>query len=80
MSVPATRLWPPQAQALCGTQLAPVHRVIVYVLVLLVLVVLVSNGHSAGDAIALVVAAGAAAARTSSWLSGQQPAGSTGGA
>ncbi|MGW4568977.1 hypothetical protein ACWEN3_43780 [Streptomyces sp. NPDC004561] len=84
MSGRSARLRHPQVtspnQALCGAQLAPAHRITVYILILLVVVVLVSSGHSAGDAIGLVVAAGAAAAQTDSWLSGQRPAGSAGGA
>ncbi|WP_265566295.1 hypothetical protein [Streptomyces hygroscopicus] len=49
-------------------------------MILLVVIVLVCSGHSASDALGLVMAAGAASAQIGFWLSGQRmAAGSPGG-
>lgn len=61
-------------QALCGTSLTPVQRIIVLTVVLLVVVVLVSSGQPVCDVLGLVMAAGAAAAQIGPWLNGQCPA------
>ncbi|MDG9709496.1 hypothetical protein [Streptomyces sp. DH10] len=66
--------------ASCGATLKPVQRIIVFAVLLLVVIVLVSSGQPVCDAVGLVMAAGAAAAQISAWLSGPRlAAGSPGG-
>ncbi|GGP97461.1 hypothetical protein [Streptomyces roseolilacinus] len=61
--------------------MTPVQRITVFTIVLLVVIVLVYIGQPACEAVALVTAAGAAAAQMGPWLSGQRTAaGSAGGA
>lgn len=60
--------------------LAPLHRIALYAVILVVVIVLVGTGRSSSDAIGLVMATGAAAAQIGSWLSGQRPVDSSGGA
>ncbi|MGW2426455.1 hypothetical protein ACWC0C_46020 [Streptomyces sp. NPDC001709] len=59
--------------ALCGASLTPVHRIILFTIILLVVIILVCSGQPVCDAVGLVMAAGAAAVQIGSWLSGQRP-------
>ena len=54
--------------------LRPAHRIAVLVIVVTVVVVLRASGQDLAEAAGLVLAAGAVAARVSSWLGGQEPA------
>lgn len=55
----------------CGVGLTPGHRISIFITVLLVIIVEVRAGQSAGSAVEILAAAGAAAAQIAAWLNGQ---------